>query len=100
VVTYRTPEEGIATLRVRRVEDSELGPAFVCLSEFVFDTGSRIANPAEEQLARRFESTRRLHLNLFAIQSIAEVGVDHPGLKLDPDRPNVVVLPSPVRPRE
>jgi hypothetical protein len=69
----------------------------VCLSQFVFDTGSRIANPAEEQLARRFENTRRLHLNLFSIQSIAEVGVDHPGLKLEQDRPNLVVLPSPPR---
>ena len=85
---------------MRRVEDSELGPAFVCLSQFVFDPGSRIANPAEESLARRFENTRRLHLNLFAIQSIAEVGVDHPGLQLEQDRPNVVVLPSGPRLRD
>jgi hypothetical protein len=92
---------------VRRVEDSELGPGFVCLSQFLFDTDSRIANPAEEELARRFERTQRLHLNLFSIQSIAEVGdprglVGGPpsGLKLDQERPNVVVLPSPPRTRD
>jgi len=96
VVTYRSAEDGAVTsLRVRRVDDSNLGPAFVCLSGFVFDTGSRIANPAEEALARRFEGTRRLHLSLFSILSIAEVGVEHPGLKLGLDRSNLVILPTP-----
>jgi hypothetical protein len=80
-------------LKARRVGDSELGPGFICVSEFLFDTGSRIANPAEEALKKRYEHTRRLHLNVFTIQAIAEVGDDHPGLKLDTDRSNLVVLP-------
>lgn len=61
----------------------------------MFDSPSRLVDPASEALARRFENTRRLHLNVFTIQSIAEIGVDHPGLKLDPERGNVVLLPSP-----
>lgn len=73
--------------------DSDLGPGFICVSDFIFETGSRIANPAEEALKRRFENTRRLHLNVFTIQAIAEVGSEHPGLKLDTDRSNLVVLP-------
>ncbi|MEQ1502957.1 MAG: DUF1820 family protein [Myxococcota bacterium] len=95
MITYRSPEDGsVTSLRARQVGDSDLGPAFVCVSEFVFDTGSRVANPAEEALARRFERTRRLHLSLFTIQSIAEVGTGHPGLQLDQDRSNLVILPT------
>jgi hypothetical protein len=94
-VTYRSPEDGqITTIKARSVGDSDLGPGFVCLSDFVFDTSSRLLNPTEEAVRKRFENVRRLHLNVFAIQSIAEMGTDHPGLQLDPtDRPNVVVLP-------
>lgn len=73
--------------------DSDLGPGFICVSEFLFDTTSRIANPTEEALKRRYEHTRRLHINVFTIQAIAEVGPEHPGLKLDTDRSNLVVLP-------
>lgn len=92
----------MTTLKARSVGRSDLGAGFVCVSEFVFDTTSRLANPAEEALKRRFDGMRRLHLNVFTIQSIAELGVDHPGLKLEPpdsDRANVVVLPLPVPPQ-
>jgi hypothetical protein len=100
-VTFRTPDEGqLSTLKVREVGDSDLGPGFVCISGFVFDTGSVLLNPTEDALARRYENVRRLHLNVFAIQSIAEIGVEHPGLKLDQDRSNLVVLPTPTRPAE
>jgi hypothetical protein len=80
---------------VRQVGDSDLGPGFVCLSDFVFETGTLVLNPAEEALARRYENVRRLHVNVFSIQSIAEIGVEHPGLKLDHDRSNLVVLKTP-----
>lgn len=83
----------MTTLRVRSVGDSELGAGFVCLQDFVFDTSSRLLNPAEEALRKRFESTRRLHLNVFSISSIAEIGSEHPGLQLATERPNIVVLP-------
>lgn len=99
-ITWRTPEDGsVTTLKARKVGDSELGPGFICVWDFAFDTGSRLVDPAEEALARRYEHTRRLHLNVFSIQSIAEVGVDHPGLKLEQERSNLVVLPPPRPPK-
>ena len=95
VVTFRSPDEGkMRTLRVRHVGDSDLGPGFVCLSGFVFHQGT-VLLPHEESLQRRFEHTRRLHLNIFNIQSIAEEGADNPGVQLDTDRSNLLVLPSP-----
>jgi hypothetical protein len=97
VVTYRDPEgnpkEGaVSTIKVRTVADSELGPSFICLSDFVW-ASSRLANPAEDALKARFADTRRLHLSVFMILSIAELGPDHPGLDLEADRSNLVVLP-------
>ena len=97
-ITFRNPEDGSTTvLRARRVTDSDLGPSFVCISDFVFETGSRVLNPAEEALARKYEHTRRLHLNLFAIQAIAEIGGAPQALELEQDRSNLLVLPT-VRP--
>lgn len=95
VVTIRNPQDGhTTTLKVRSVEDSLLGPGFICLSDFVFDTGGRLHLPHEEAMMKRFENTRRLHVSVFSIQSIAEEGAEHPGLKLDTDRSNLVVLPG------
>jgi hypothetical protein len=84
----------VATLKVRTVADSELGPGFICLSDFVWDR-SRLANPVEEAAKARFADTRRLHLSVFTILSIAEIGSDHPGLELGNDRSNLVVFPPP-----
>jgi hypothetical protein len=93
-ITYKSPEDGQpTTLRARTVGDSELGVGFVCVEDFVFDTRSRLLNPAEESLKKKLEHVRRLHLNVFTIQVVAEVGLDHPGLQLAADRPNLVVLP-------
>lgn len=95
VVTFRNPNDGqVSTLKVRSIEDSRLGPGFICLSDFVFDTNGRLHLPHEEAMMRRFENTRRLHLSVFSIQSIAEEGAQHPGLELDTDRSNLVVLPG------
>lgn len=94
-MTYRNPEDSaVSTLKVRTVEDSDLGPGFICLSDFVWDR-SRLANPTEEALKARFADTRRLHLSVFMILSIAEIGTDHPGLELENDRSNLVILPPP-----
>jgi len=95
VVTFRNAQDGqVTSLRVRSVEDSLLGPGFICLSDFVFETGGRLHLPHEEAMMKRFENTRRLHLSVFSIQSIAEEGADHPGLELDADRSNLVMLPG------
>jgi hypothetical protein len=93
-VTFRTEAGEPVTLRVKEVTDSALGPSFLCLSDFVFDSG-RIVDPKQEALQRRFEGTRRLHLNVFHIQSIEEVGLEHPGLTLEHDRSKLILLPGP-----
>jgi hypothetical protein len=95
VVTHRDPTSGKpVSLRVRKVEDSELGPTFVALSDFLFESSSPIIDPALEDLKKRYENTRKLHLSLYHIVSIEEVGRSNPGLDLSPERSNVIVLPG------
>jgi hypothetical protein len=92
-VTWRDPEAGgSTTLRCRKVQDSDLGVGFICLSDFVFE-GGRLLNPVEDALRTRLAGTRRLHINVFSIQQIAEVGAP-PGLSLT-SRSNLVILPTP-----
>ena len=93
-VTFRADSGEIVTLRVEEVVDSALGPSFLCLSGFVFDEG-RIVDPKQEALQHRYRDTKRLHLNVFHIQSIEEVGGGHPGLTLEQDRSKLILLPGP-----
>ena len=92
VVTWRDPRNGeIATLRARTIRDSQLGLTFIAVSDFVWDSGSPIVNPAEEALARRFERTKTLHLSIHTVITIEEVGAG--GLALQGDRSNLVLFP-------
>jgi hypothetical protein len=95
-VTFRDPKDGqVISLKVLRVQDSTLGLSFVCLSDFIFETKSLLANPAEEQLRHRFEGVRSLHLSLYSILSIEERGDKKaPQLKFSQDHSNLVVLPN------
>jgi hypothetical protein len=101
VVTFREPVEGkIQTLKARAVTDSTLGMSFVSISDFIFDTDSLVVNPKEETLKQRFEDVKALHLSIYTILSIEEVGKTHQGLKFKKDKSNLVVLPgkeSPVK---
>ena len=96
VITWRDPgeEDKVRSLKARRIEDSDLGPTFVCLSDFVFDTGGLVIDPEEEDLKSRFADTRRLHLSIYSVLSIEERGRRHKGLRLDQERSAVVFLPS------
>ena len=94
VVTHRDPAGGkTVSLKVRKVEDSELGPTFVALSDFLFESASPIIDPTLEDLKKRYENTKKLHLSLYNIVSIEEVGRRNPGLDLS-ERSNVIVLPG------
>ncbi|MBL6975721.1 MAG: DUF1820 family protein [Deltaproteobacteria bacterium] len=94
LLTYRDPEEDrIISLKVRRVEDSSLGPTFIAISDFVFDDSSVIIDPNVESRRRRLADTRKLHISLYHVISIAEVGRRNRGLDLS-DRANLVMLPS------
>ncbi|RLB57014.1 MAG: hypothetical protein DRI34_08285 [Deltaproteobacteria bacterium] len=96
VVTYRDPvEDKIVSLKARRIGDSSLGLAFVCISEFIFETSPLLVNPDEEAMKKKFADIHSLHLSIYSIVSIAEVGGSHQGLKFTKDKSNLVVLPNP-----
>jgi hypothetical protein len=96
VVSWRDPSQDnkVRSLKARRIEDSDLGPTFVCLSDFVFDTGGLVIDPEEEDMKSRFADTKRLHLSIYNVLSIEERGRRNPGLQLDQERDSVVFLPS------
>ena len=93
LVTYRDPtDHGIVTLKSKTIRDSSLGLSFVALSDFIFETSSVIVDPEEEAKKLRFENIKVLHLSIYSIMSIAEVG-DHPQkLEFKNDRSNLLVL--------
>ena len=93
IITYREPQEGnIVKIKAREVIDSSLGLSFVAISDFIFDTSSLVLDPSEEDQKRRFEGVKTLHLSIYTIIAIEEVGSDHKGLKFKKDRSNLVVL--------
>ena len=95
IITYREPVEGgIQTLKARTVTDSTLGISFVAISDFIFDTESLVVNPKEETRQKQFEDVNSLHLSIYTILSIEEVGKSHQGLKFKKDKSNLVVLPG------
>lgn len=100
IVTYRDPKDNqIVTLKARTISDSTLGLSFISISDFVFVTDAVIANPIEEQMRVRFENVKSLHLSIYSVISIEEVGPEHKGLKFKKDRSNLVAFPSsPVKP--
>jgi hypothetical protein len=94
VITYRDPkEEKILQLKARRVVDSTLGLSFVSISDFVFDTKSVVVSPQEDYLKQRFENVKRLHISIYSILSIEEVG-EKTSLSFSKDKSNLLVLNS------
>jgi hypothetical protein len=93
LITYRDAKDAkVLTLKAKTVTDSSLGLSFVAISDFVFDTQSVVINPEEEDQKRQFEGVKTLHLSIYAIISIEEVGENHKGLKFKKDKSNLVVL--------
>lgn len=93
IITYRDPkEEKIIQLKAKTIADSSLGLGFVTISDFVFSTGNMVLNPAEEQLKNRFKDVRALHVSIYTILSVEEVGPNHKGLSFEKDKSNLVVL--------
>ena len=94
LIAWRDGRTGeVQTLKARSIRDSSLGLTFVAISDFVWATDSRIVNPADEALQRRFEHTKTLHVSIHTVLSIEEVGADHEGLVFEKDRSNLVVFP-------
>lgn len=97
VIHYRDPRTGEnLQLKALNIHDSTLGMGFICVSEFIFDSGGLVIRPAEEQLKKRLEFVTSLHLSIYSILSIEEVGDRK--LAFKKDRSNVVMLPTEVAP--
>ncbi len=93
VISYRDAKDAkVLTLKAKTVTDSSLGLSFVAISGFVFDTKSVVINPEEEDQKRQFEGVKTLHLSIYTIISIEEVGEEHKGLKFKKDKSNLVIL--------
>ena len=94
VVTYRNPEKPgeNLTLRVRKIADSSLGLAFVSLSDFVFQSRSTLLNPQDEYAKKRFQKTKSLHISIYNIISVEEVGEENEGLHLAHDKSKLLVF--------
>ena len=94
-ITYRDiAAEEVRILRARSISDSGLGLSFVRISDFVFEQHSTLVNPADEALARQFEGVKSLHLSMYTIVCVEELGPDHTGLSFENDRSKLLVLPG------
>lgn len=99
-VVYRDLADGrTVTLKAAVVEDSSLGLGFIRLADFVFDGPGLVVDPAAEDLKRRLEGVKSLHLSIHCILSIEELGQGNKGLRFKHSRGNLVVLPGAEAPR-
>lgn len=95
IVTFRDARDGaIVSLRARTIKDSTLGLSFISISDFIFETEGIVVNPIEEQLRVRYAHVKSLHLSIYTIISVEEVGEEHKGLTFKKDRSNLVALPG------
>ena len=100
LITYRDAKDAkVLTLKAKTVTDSTLGLSFVAISDFIFDTQSVVINPEEEDQKRQFEGVKTLHLSIYSIISIEEVGESHKGLKFKKDKSNLVVISPDQQPK-
>ena len=95
VITYRDPKDNkIISLKAGSVTDSTLGLSFIAIADFLFSSSMLVVNPEEEDLKRRLTDVKTLHISIYTIISIEEVGPAHKGLRFKKDRSNLLVLPG------
>jgi hypothetical protein len=95
LVHYRDPKDGkIVAIKARRIEDSTLGLGFVRISDFLFDTSGVVVQPTEVQLEQHFKNVRSLHLSIYSIVSVEEIGQKHAGLKFKKAKSNLISFPG------
>lgn len=93
VIHYREPKSNeILQLKAKSISDSSLGLSFICASDFIFDTNGLVIKPAEDQLRKRLEDVKALHLSIYSIVSIEEVG--NSKLTFKKDRSKLIAFPS------
>ncbi len=93
VITYRDPkDQKIIALKAQSIRDSSLGLAFISISDFIFDTQALVVSPEEESMAKHFRDVKTLHLSIYSIISVEEIGAKHKGLTFRKAKSNLVVL--------
>lgn len=96
LIHYRDPQDGkIQALKARKIEDSSLGLGFVKISDFIFETDALLIQPKEEQMKKRFENVQSLHLSIYSLVSVEELGLKHKGLNFKKDRSNLIAFKLP-----
>lgn len=95
IITYRDPvSEKQLRIKAATVVDSTLGLSFIAVSDFIFDQSPLVVNPQEEDMKRRFADVKTLHLSIYTVLSIEEIGAQHKGLRFKKDKSNLLVLPG------
>lgn len=96
LITYRDPKDNsITKINAKSISDSNLGLGFIKISDFLFNTeGLSIINPTEEKLMERLKYTKSLHLSIYSILSVEEMGLENKGLNFIKDKSNLVIFPS------
>ena len=97
IVTYRDPKDGkTVNLKAKTIKDSNLGLSFIFVSDFILkgQGSSKIIDPNEEKLRNQLKDTKGLHLSIYSIIMIEEVGSNHDGLHFENDKGKILVLPS------
>ncbi len=95
IITYRDPvSEKQVSIKAGTVTDSSLGLSFIAISDFVFENSALVVNPQEEDMKRRFAEVKTLHLSIYTVLSIEEVGPQHAGLRFKKDKSKLLVLPG------
>lgn len=93
LIHYRDPKDGKGvSIKAKKIQDSTLGLSFVAISDFVFDSGSFLVNPDEEARKLEFENVRTLHLSIYSILSVTEVGEGKKSLNFKNDKSNLFIL--------
>lgn len=93
LIHYRDPKDGRGvSIKAKKIQDSTLGLSFVAISDFVFTTNSILVNPDEEARKIEFENVKTLHLSIYSILSITEIGDQAKSLSFKNDKSNLFVL--------
>lgn len=93
LVSYRDPKDGNAvSIKAKSIQDSSLGLSFVAISDFVFETNSILVNPDEEAKKIEFENVKTLHLSIYSILSVTEIGEHSRSLHFKNDKSNLLVI--------
>ena len=93
LIQYREPKDGsYQSIKAQKIQDSPLGLSFIAISDFVFDSSPIVINPNEEAKKLEFEKVKTLHLSIYSIQSICEMGDRGNSLSFKNDKSQIFIL--------